>query len=66
MRMYKLIKLHYKVPLVWANRCVSYYGQIKNSDSFKVLKKYHVNKVLKICKGVKSYYDKSAIRYAAA
>ena len=65
MKTYRFIKLHYKISLVWANRCVSYYGQIKNSDSFKFSKKYHVSQVLKICKGVKRDYDKGTIRYAA-
>ncbi len=65
MKVYKLIKTHRYVPIVWADRCVSYYGQIKNSDSFKFKKKYHVKDVLKICKEVKSNYDKGKVRYAA-
>ncbi len=51
-RIWKMIKTHKKIPLLYARRCASYYGFIKNTDSYKILKKYHVNEILKICKKV--------------
>ena len=66
MKVYKLIKTHRHTPAVWANRCISYYGQLKNSDSFKFKTKYHVRNVLRTCKEVKRNHDRSKIRFAAA
>lgn len=57
MRVWKMIRTHKIVPLIYARRCISYYGQIKNSDSMKVKKKYHVNEVIKICKKVVRNHD---------
>lgn len=59
MKVYKLIKIHKNIHLLWARRCISYYGQIKNSDSVNVRKKYRVDYILKICKKVVS--DESKI-----
>ena len=57
MRVYKRIKTHLKVFLKLARKCISYYGLIKNTNSFKVKQKYHVDKVMKICKGVIGNYE---------
>ena len=66
MKVYKLWKIHQRILIEFARRCISYYGLLKNSDSFKVIKKYHVKDVLKICKKVVSNYDKNKIHYEAA
>lgn len=57
MRVLKMIKTHKIIPLIYARRCISYYGQIKHSDSVKFCKKYHVSDVIKICKKVVRNYD---------
>lgn len=63
MKVYRLYKTHRKISLDKARRCVSYYGLIKNTNSFKIKRKYHVFKVLKICKGViKDYESKISYR----
>lgn len=51
-------KTHRKIGVVWARRCISYYGNLKNSDSYKVVKKYHVREVMNISKRVVSNYEK--------
>lgn len=61
MRVRKMIKTHKKIPLIYARRCISYNGQIKNSDSFKFKRKYHVNEIIKVCKKVVRNYDKGKI-----
>lgn len=66
MKVYKLWKIHRCILIEFARRCISYYGLLKNSDSFKVIKKYHVKDVLKICKKVVKNYDKSKIQYKTA
>ena len=57
MRVLKMIKTHKIIPLIYARRFISYYGQIKHSDSVKFCKKYHVSDVIKICKKVVRNYD---------
>ena len=52
MRVYRYFKTHQRIDLRMARKCISYYGNIKNTDSFKLSKKYHVKKVVKICKEV--------------
>ena len=66
MRVWKMIKTHKKIPLIYARRCISYNGQIKNSDSFKFKRKYHVNEIIKVCKKVMRKYDKGKIYYRTA
>lgn len=61
MRVWKMMKTHKKIPLIYARRCISYNGQIKNSDSFKFKRKYHVNEIIKVCKKVVRSYDKGKI-----
>ena len=63
MRTYTRIKTHKNIDLLWARRCISYFGQIKNSNSMKIQKKYHVKLVLDICKKVVS--NESKIYYRA-
>ena len=66
MRLWKIIKTHKFIPLYLARKAISYFGNIKNTDSFKVRKKYHVAKIFKICKKVVSNYDKSKIQCKTA
>lgn len=66
MRVRKMIKTHKKIPIIYAKRCISYNGQIKNSDSFKFKRKYHVNEIIKVCKKVVRKYDKGKIYYRTA
>ena len=66
MRLWKIIKTHKFIPLYLARKAISYFGNIKNTDSFKVRKKYHVDKIFKICKKVVSNYDKSKIQCKTA
>jgi hypothetical protein len=66
MRVWKMIKTHVKIPLLYARRCISYYGQIKNSDSFKFRKKYHVYKIIKICKRMVGRNDSKVCKNARA
>lgn len=65
MKIYRLYKTHKRIAIEQARRCISYYGLIKNTDSFKIKKKYHVDKVLKLCKGVIQNYE-STISYRTA
>ena len=57
MKVWKMIKTHKRIKLIHARRCISYFGQIKNSDSFKFKMKYHVNEIITICKKVVSNYE---------
>ena len=54
----RLIGTHRFIPLLWARRAISYWGQIVNSDSNKINKKYDIYKIVKICKKVVSNYGK--------
>ena len=54
----KLIGTHKAIPILWARRVISYWGQIINSDSNKINKKYNISKIVKICKKVVSNYGK--------
>lgn len=63
MRVWRMIKTHKKIPIIYARRCISYYGQIKNSNSCKIKKKYHVYEILKICKKVVGNGDKGKIYF---
>lgn len=65
MRVYKYFKTHKRIDISLARKCISYYGNIKNTDSFKVSVKYHVKKVVKICKEVIRNYE-SKICYRTA
>lgn len=66
MRVWKMVKTHKKVPLLYARRCISYNGQIKNSNSYKFTKKYHVNSVIQVCKKVVSNYGKGKVSVGTA
>lgn len=65
MKVYRLYKTHKRIPVELSRRCISYYGLIKNTNSFKIRKKYHVDKVIKLCKGVIKNYE-GTISYRAA
>ena len=66
MRTWKRIKTHKKVFVLYARRCLSYYGHLKNSDSVKFKKKYHVAEVIKICKKVVRNYDSEIYKRTAS
>lgn len=63
---WKMIQTHRKVSLIYARRCISYFGQIKNSNSFLMRKKYHVDKVIKICKKVVANGDSKIYKRTAS
>lgn len=50
--LYRFWKLHQKIPIHLARKAISYYGLIKNTNSYKIKKKYHVNKIIQLSKGV--------------
>lgn len=54
----RLVGTHRFIPLLLARRAISYWGQIINSDSNKVNKKYNIYKIVKICKKVVRNYGK--------
>lgn len=59
-------KIHRKISIELARRCLSYYGTLKNTNSFKVMLKYKVTKVMTICKKVVVMHDKSKVFRATA
>lgn len=60
----KAIKIHKPISLKIARKCVSYYGYIKHTDSFKFKKRYEVYEIVKCCKKVVS--NESKIRCKTA
>ena len=66
MKVYKLWKTHQKILICFARKCISYNGLLKNSNSFKVMKKYHVDDVLRICKKVVKNNNESKVFYRTA
>ena len=60
-RLWKQIKTHRKILESHARKMISYWGLLKNSDSTKVIQKYHVKDIMKICKKVVKEHDKSKI-----
>lgn len=61
MKVYKKWKTHKYIPVIYARKCISYYGMIKNSDSFNLMKKYHVKDIVKISKKVVKNYDQGKV-----
>lgn len=61
MKVYKKWKTHKYIPVIYARKCISYYGMIKNSDSFNLIKKYHVKDIVKISKKVVKNYDQGKV-----
>lgn len=62
--LWKWHKMHIPIPAKEARTFCSYYGLIKNTNSKRVKKKYHVRTLMKCCKGVIRLESKS-IRKAA-
>ncbi len=60
-RIWKRIKTHQKVLESHARKMISYWGLLKNSNSVKVIQKYHVKDIMKICKKVVKEYDKISL-----
>ena len=60
-RIWKRIKIHQKILESHARKMISYWGLLKNSNSVKVIQKYHVKDILKICKKVVKEYDKISL-----
>lgn len=61
----KAIEVHKPISLKIARKCVSYYGRIKYTNSFKFRKRYKVYKVMKFCKGLISNESKIRCKTAA-
>lgn len=57
-RIWKRIKTHQKVLESHARKIISYWGLLKNSNSTKVIQKYHIKDIMKICKKVVKKHDK--------
>lgn len=60
-RIWKRIKTHQKVLESHARKMISYWGLLKNSNSVKVIQKYHVKDIMKISKKVVKEYDKISL-----
>nr|WP_297936910.1 RNA-directed DNA polymerase [uncultured Lachnoclostridium sp.] len=60
-RLWRRIKTHQKVLESHARKIISYWGLLKNSNSVKVIQKYHIKDIMKICKKVVRQYDKIKI-----
>ena len=60
-RIWKRIKTHQKVLESHARKIISYWGLLKTSNSVKVIQKYHVKDIMKICKKVVKEYDKISL-----
>lgn len=61
----KSIKIHKPISLKIARKCVSYYGRIKYTNSFKFRKRYKVYDVIKCCKELISNESKIRCETAA-
>lgn len=57
----KLIMIHRKIPVYLARRCLSYLGQIMETNSERLIAEYHVCSVSNICKRMVRRFDKSKI-----
>lgn len=60
------IKQRSSVPGSLARRCASYYGLLKNTDSYKLRKRWQASLVMRVCKGVISRESKILESTAAA
>lgn len=60
------IKQRLSVSGSLARRCASYYGLLKNTDSYKLRKKWQASLVMRVCKGVISRESKILASTAAA
>ena len=60
------IKQRLSVPGSLARRCASYYGLLKNTDSYKLRKKWRAPLIMRVCKGVISRESKISTAAAAA
>ena len=61
----KAIKIHKPISLKIARKCVSYYGRIKYTNSFKFRKLYKIYDVMKYCKEAISNESKIRCKTAA-
>lgn len=66
LRIMRRYKAHKIIPITLVRRCLSYWGILKHTDSFGIIRKYKVTKVMNICKKAVRNYDKSKIFRAAA
>lgn len=60
------IRKRKKVSLPLARKCMSYYGYIKNTNSFKIMSKYKVQIILRICKRRIGEHESKIFRAATA
>lgn len=64
MKALKFIKIHKEISMSLARKCISYYGYIRHTDSFKFKKHYKVYEIMRYCK--RKVLDESKIRCKAA
>ena len=60
------IKQHLAIPASLARRCASYYGLLKNTDSYKLRTKWRAPLIMRVCKGVISRESKILATTASA
>lgn len=60
------IKQHLAIPASLARRCASYYGLLKNTNSYQLRKKWRAPLIMRVCKGVISRESKILEAAAAA
>ena len=60
-RIWKRIKTHQKVLESHARKMIAYWGLLKNSNSVKVIQKYHIKDIMKICKKVVKEHEKISL-----
>lgn len=66
MRVWRKLSSGKTISLKTAQRCCSYFGYFKNTDSLHFREKYHIDSLKKYCGKVVSYYAKSEVYGAAA
>ena len=55
---HKKMITHKRISKRLAQSVMSYWGWVKNTNSFILLKKYNIQKIVSVCKKVVSYYDR--------
>lgn len=61
LRILRKWKTHKAISITLARKALSYYGILKHTNSFKIIRKYKVAKVMNISKKVVKIHDKSTI-----
>lgn len=66
LRLLRRWKSHKMIPIEQARKCLSYWGILKHTNSFGIIRKYKVTQIMGFCKKVVKIYDKSQIFRTAA